>query len=794
MISYLKAENNAADSVGSTDGTTYGGMTYSAGKVGQAFDMDGVDNYLTISNALPLGNTAFSFAVWVNMTNPTADYPVIIVNNGWDGFAMHSYTGTGHPYGTILTGAGSGNVWQDSLISANQWYHLVFTREAGGPQRLYVNGVPILSAGVTGNNVIATSYLGSWDGSGNFFKGNIDEIATWNRSLSASEVQTLYNKSNSGQSYCAVAAPSQPPASTAWTVGNQSAFNEGRYATTYWNSSGFLDLKASERLRDPSMVLLMHFNNNSAIGENATYAVDESGMGNNGTLNGGVTWNSSGKYGGAYQFDGSDDHIKVPNNAVLNLKNFTMEVWVNYQNNGLFDVILAKRESTGPEEYQLAIDANYAPQGAIRFDWDNTYTGTTIIPQNTWTHIAVTFNGTAVKFYVNGILTNTFSANSTTNTTANLYLGTDVHSDRFKGEIDEVTIYNRSLTADEILDHYQYRRGFYQSKVYDAGANASWKNLTWSEAAPYGEELPNNGAVENAAGGANMTGNILLMHFNNNSAIGENATLAVDQSGMGIDGTFYNGVAACGNQVGCPSWVAGKFGNAVSFDGVNDYVSGDIPSLTTSRASIFMWIKTTTNSGERQLIDFEPNYLFFYAPAYGNNGRLDLHVEQQAVSLSDPVNFYDGNWHHVGFTYDGTVRFYFDGRPAGTANNVLITKTLTKFTIGARDLGAYHYFNGSIDEVAVWNRVLSDAEVLGCYKRGALNLKFQTCSKSMPANCTASEFKGPDGTSSGYFENATLSSLTGVVSDNRYFQWKALLETTDAAYTPWLYNVTAGYQ
>jgi hypothetical protein len=122
-----------------------------------------------------------------------------------------------------------------------------------------------------------------------------------------------------------------------------------------------------------------------------------------------------------------------------------------------------------------------------------------------------------MKFYVDGI--NYIAAHISSydyggtpeNNALNVAIGMDAKNTRwpFKGIIDEVAIWNRSLSASEILNIYNRQKGkyidqaSYESKVFNSGTISLWKNLTWDEAVPYGEELPDNKAVDAVSGGAN---------------------------------------------------------------------------------------------------------------------------------------------------------------------------------------------------------------------------------------------------------------------------------------------------
>ncbi len=142
-----------------------------------------------------------------------------------------------------------------------------------------------------------------------------------------------------------------------------------------------------------------------------------------------------------------------------------------------------------------------------------------------------------------------------------------------------------------------YSSGNFTSAVFDAGGVSSWDNISWIEGVPYGEELPDNQAdeLETTLGGANMTGNVLLMHLNNDSDYGENNTWAYDFSGNGNNGTFS---VVADTDSGPNS--SGKLGGAFMFDGDGDYVEvGNDGGLNPSNGLLTacVWIKADSLSG-----------------------------------------------------------------------------------------------------------------------------------------------------------------------------------------------------
>ena len=187
-----------------------------------------------------------------------------------------------------------------------------------------------------------------------------------------------------------------------------------------------------------------------------TSAPDASGSGNTGTLtNGAVFSPSGGKYGGAVSFDGQNDSITVADSASLDLTSgMTLEAWVRpsalgttwrtaifkqRSSNGLSYALYANRNTQRP-------DARIYSSGAARL-----VDGTAVLPLNAWTHLAATFDGSALRLYVNGTQAAQLSYTGTITTSNNaLTIGGNVRSEWFQGLIDDVRIYNRALTATEV--------------------------------------------------------------------------------------------------------------------------------------------------------------------------------------------------------------------------------------------------------------------------------------------------------------------------------------------------------
>ena len=121
---------------------------------------------------------------------------------------------------------------------------------------------------------------------------------------------------------------------------------------------------------------------------------------------------------------------------------------------------------------------------------------------------------------------------------------------------------------------------------------------------------------------------------------------------------------------------------------------------------------------------------------------------------------------------------YFTGAISGSANNVFI---------GRYPGSSVALFNGSMDDMAIWNRSLTAEEINGIYNATAGGIKMQARSCD-DALCFGEDFVGSSGVGS-YYTNVSYESLSNL-QPNKYFQYKAFFETSDASVSPLLYNVT----
>lgn len=211
LVSVYNADNNANDSFGSNNGTAQGGLTYTAGKSGNAFVFNGTNADILFSNGAWNFTGDFSISMWVKFSSSSLSQ--ILISNftiggtttfsGW--FVEKTSTQLrfrGYNNGNLVL-----NATKSSFSPSTSVYtHLVFTRSSTN-SNIYIDGVLDTTSTTTASpNYESTNYpmigANKYDASNyqEFFNGNIDEVNLWNKELTSTEVTDLYN-SGTGKFY-----------------------------------------------------------------------------------------------------------------------------------------------------------------------------------------------------------------------------------------------------------------------------------------------------------------------------------------------------------------------------------------------------------------------------------------------------------------------------------------------------------------------------------------------------------------------------------------------------------------
>jgi hypothetical protein len=197
----------------------------------------------------------------------------------------------------------------------------------------------------------------------------------------------------------------------------------------------------------PGLVAAYGFNENAGV-----QVGDASGQGNVGTI-AGATWTANGKFGSALSFDGSTSWVTIADAPSLDLTNgMTIEAWVNPASSAGWQSVVLK-ETSGGLAYALygENNANH-PSGYVHTNADMGVNGSAVLPLNTWTHLALTYDGATLRMFMNGTQVGSAAVPGAAVTSSSpLRIGGDsVWGEYFSGLIDEVRIYSRALSATEI--------------------------------------------------------------------------------------------------------------------------------------------------------------------------------------------------------------------------------------------------------------------------------------------------------------------------------------------------------
>jgi len=457
----------------------------------------------------------------------------------------------------------------------------------------------------------------------------------------------------------------------------------------------------SGRFKDSSLVGYWSFDGPSM---NSGQALDDSGNNNTGTLYGGVK-KVPGISGQALSFDGSDDYVSVADNPDDSLDfstAFTISVWGNQtsviENSGLVSKYLG---ASGGRGYAVRTQTTNEIGVILSADGEGSDTDSSVndcgfTSNGEWTYITVTFDSGNIIYYKNGSQcdTDTNTVTSIFNNARSLNIGRYNENTEFNGPIDEVRIYNRVLSASEIAE--QYRAGAARMKVNTPITLAG----------------PTSGLVGNWT-------------FN-----GQDTTWTSATAGTTADKSGNNNTGTMTNMSRSSSPAIGISGQALSFDGVDDYVVRTDANLSSN----FPGKNGTTNNGYSFAAWFKFNSLatnevIMRKPSSWQVVGEDADTVEWGL-VTDGGNTYlytstslqPGAWYYLVGTWNGSfMNLYLNGilEDGPTARGNTLAANANSFSIGG-----VTYFDGLIDEVRVYNRALSADEVLQLYQIGSRKVKF----------------------------------------------------------------------
>jgi hypothetical protein len=462
-------------------------------------------------------------------------------------------------------------------------------------------------------------------------------------------------------------------------------------------------------------------------------------------VNNGIVHNAtyaSARGGTVFKFDGDGDYIEVPNHPSLMLLNqFTVEGWVNYHattDAGGACIIAKGQDAPTDGDWAMVISAQHQlrPHAKINGSWLYFDCGPVLVPDR-WYHLAMTYDGSSLKGYVNGVLVGSRPASGLVRVSTNPVkigayapLNGSIYKSFFNGMIDELAVYDRPLDYGELLTIYN---ASYSGKFTDGD------DLPDGWEMEFMQSLNSTGADDNDGDGLTN----LQEYQNGTNPLQPEEPLCIpapsnikawwraegnaNDSISANNGTFFNGTFA-----------AGRRHQGFSFNGTSAYVqiphSPDLAFTTSFTVEAWINYVDTTDSGGGCIVakGIDANSSVDWAMTVSTNRRLRPHAKiggQWCYFDCGPV-LIPGRWYHVAMTYDGyDFRGYVNGDsgpndhwPATFAN------TPVQSSNSPLKIGAYApvnggptkaFFKGRIDEVAVYNRALSGSEIVGLYNSAA---------------------------------------------------------------------------
>jgi hypothetical protein len=231
---------------------------------------------------------------------------------------------------------------------------------------------------------------------------------------------------------------------------------------------------------DPNLVGWWRFDEGSG-----TTTFDSSGHGNDGTLVGGATW-ATGHFGGGIELDGATGYVSIPD-FELTTDTITFVIWFNGSKGANWAPFISSREFR-------ACEMKFGDNDTLHYAWNNDsfstwdWDGGPVIPQDTWTMLAVTIDPNRATAYVytdaDGLSQGTNGIEHFEQTLGALQIGYSYSSRYVRGIVDEAAVFNRALTEEEMLalvsgigGGYPYVRDSYPAD--GEMIEDTWVSLTW---------------------------------------------------------------------------------------------------------------------------------------------------------------------------------------------------------------------------------------------------------------------------------------------------------------------------
>lgn len=654
-IGWWKLEDNAAstavidNSISANDGVSQQDTDQitAAGKVDRSLEFNGSSDYITIADGNEYGaNVDYSFFCWIKPDDTSSRFIFSKgdgANDGWE-FFLDGSSKLVFEYQAVTTTSSTAAV-------PGAWFFVGVTVDVSGNAQIYFNGLPDGSPGNISGETLSIASTNTRIGALDYsvattpFDGRIDNVMFFDKVLSTDEILRLYD--------------------------------HGRG----------VDQIAEQKFNlDDFLVMQLKCEDNAAN----TNVVDSSAFANTGTATANTsTMSTTGKLGDAFDLDnGVPDYILVPDaDWYEQEKEITVAFWWKPDITDTSDCVVAKWG--GATGWTMSYDNVIG--GALRWIIQNGSLRTVtsgVLTAGSWWFVVGTYDGHYLRLYINGSSVGTPVA-----TTANILLNSndvsvgayDGGTQPSDGTIDDVRIYDRALTPDEITYWYNSNNG---------------------------RDGTNNGLPE-----VDLRGVVEDRWTCDDNA----ADTDVLSTGIAVnDGTFND---AGGDPNTDTHDAVGKINGALIFDGVDDYVDmGDLASYADwgeIAISAWVWIDSG-GSGLDVVISSYQSFVVYFDHSTNKIGWVTDSDSWGGFWAPDTIS--ENAWHHVAAIYDGIrMTLWVDGVFQKDARYALSNiDDGGNLYIGVMDVaGLNDFFTGKIDDVIVFDRAITGNEVGFLWNAGA---------------------------------------------------------------------------
>lgn len=431
--------------------------------------------------------------------------------------------------------------------------------------------------------------------------------------------------------------------------------------------------------------------------------------------------------GYSLEFDGSDDVVNISNSAELKIsENITISAWVRSDKSS--GAVLTKGGE--PETYSMGLKTGNVFFFREQSDGTNRYlTSQKTVKTKEWTHIVARDNGNEMSVFINGQKdSNTINSTGWQAGTDNspLYMakgdvsgsGSSNQGGWFKGGIENLKIYSKPLPNSQIKDLYNEMTVSRESLVLYQDFNEGPNSCDFTSGSSC---LSDDSKYSNSGTPQNFNDNNLATGSGWIKGTPINRPSVKDYSSKTHSGVFYggnNGQLRNFDFNASSGWTKGKIGEtALETDGFDDEVEASSTDKT-GAVSVSVWFKLSNESSDWQAV-VSDNWQTFYMGISPNSGEIGWHTRndsgQSHNAITRDVSL--NEWHHaVGVISQekDVKKFYVDGVKVGESTISDFGDIKGKICMASK-CGA-DFFNGSIDDIRIYNRALSKSRVKSLYR------------------------------------------------------------------------------